>query len=786
MRLVYLALGWCAGIVLAANSSNHLPTAWLGLSALALIALWFSRHHPIQRSLMIILLAATLGGLRFALTPAGNDLVRFNLTGGLTIQGVIAEAPDIRDDRMQVRVRAETLTQGGHTYAVRGDLLVQASRGIDVGYGDRIRATGHLITPAQFDTFSYADYLARGGIFSIMPNAAVTPIAFGEGSPLTAALLDVKDRAGRAIGEHLPEPASGLLRGILLGDERGIAPQLEDDFARTGAAHLIAISGFNMIIISSTILKLLLRLRVSPRGAAAAAAVVIVIYSLFVGANPAVLRAALMSVLLVSGQIVRRRGYVPASLAFAALILSALNPTVLWDVSFQLSFFATLGLALFADPLSARFDRLLGRLLAPKIARRVGDFLTEPLIVSLAAQIMVTPLIALYFGRVSLVSLPVNLLVVPIQAPLLILGGLATLTAVLLPFAAALAQVLFWFDLVLLSWTIGVVRAFARFPLADVTVSIDPRLVALFFTVIIGWAIMHATQPDWLLRLARLARSRATTLATAFAGAAILILTGALIISRPDGQLHLWVLDVGHSNGVLIQTPGGAHILVDGGPYPSRLLTALGDRLPFNDRTLEVIAITQPDPNDYGALPSVLTRYQAGLVLTNGQPNLSDSFAELEAAIAPYNVLVVQAGYTLEFGDGVVLEVLAPLTAPGLSDEMDDGGLVLRLRYGEVSFLLPSDLSLEGQAALLETSYMNSATVLQIPKHGAAYGLSDDFLGVVAPQMAVVQADAANRRGEPNPDTLAQIGDLPIYRTDRGGTVHFQTNGVEIAVTQER
>lgn len=786
MRLVYLALGWCAGIILAANSSIPFPNAWLGLSALALLALWFSRHHPLQRGLMIVLLAATLGGLRFALTPASNDLVRFNLTGGLTIEGVIVEAPDLRDDRVQMRVRAETLTQGGHTYAVTGDLLVQAARGVDVGYGDRIRATGHLITPAQFDTFSYADYLARAGLFSIMPNAAITSVASGQGSPLVAGLLDVKARAGSAIANHLPEPAAGLLRGILLGDERGIAPQLEEDFARTGAAHLIAISGFNMIIISSTILKLLLRLRVSPRWAAVIAAIVIVVYSLFVGANPAVLRAALMSILLVSGQIIRRRGYVPASLAFAALFLSALNPTVLWDVSFQLSLFATLGLALFADPLAARFDRLLGRLFAPAVARRIGDFLTEPLIVSLAAQITVTPLIALYFGRVSLVSLPVNLLVVPAQAPLLILGGLATLTAVLLPFAAALAQILYWLDLVLLSWTIGVVRAFARLEIADVTVSLDPRLTALFFIVMIGWAMMHATQPEWLLRLARMVRGRATLVATVFAGAAIVILTGALILSRPDGELHVWALDVGHSNGVLIQTPGGAHILVDGGSYPSRLLTALGDRLPFNDRTLEVVAITQPDPSDYGALPSVLVRYEAGLVLTNGQPNLSDSFAELEAAIAPFEVLAVQAGYRLEFADGVVLEVLGPQTPPSLSDDLDAGPLVLRISYGDVSFLLPSDLSIEAQAALLESSYAASASVLQLPRHGAARGLSDDFLNRVAPQMAFVQIDPANRRGEPDPDTLAQLGDIPLYRTDRGGTLHFRTDGVELSVAQER
>ena len=143
---------------------------------------------------------------------------------------------------------------------------------------------------------------------------------------------------------------------------------------------------------------------------------VIAVYSLFVGASPGILRAALMSGLLVVGSQLNRRTFVPTSLALAVVLLSLGDPSVLLDIGFQLSFLAVLGLSLFVDPLSARFRRLLENLLPARAAAVLHSFLNEPLIVTIAAQITTLPLIILYFGRLSLVALPVNLLIVPVQA----------------------------------------------------------------------------------------------------------------------------------------------------------------------------------------------------------------------------------------------------------------------------------------------------------------------------------------------------------------------------------
>lgn len=786
MRLVYIAFGWVAGIVLAANNtsgSSIVPLIWLGLAGLSLLALWLSWQEKTQRYVAIALVAFACGGLRMSLVPTTSQIALFNNTGGLTVQGVVIAEPDRRDDRTQLRVAAETVTRAGQTYAVDGLVLVRVPRHVDVRYGDRVNATGLLITPAEFDTFSYADFLGRTGVFSIMRQASVEVVASGEGSPVMLAILDLKGRAAQHIAHSLPEPQAALLTGILLGNENNLAPEVRDAFSRAGASHIIAISGFNMVILSGAVMGLLERARVRPRTAAVIGIAVILLYTIFVGANAAVVRAAVMSSLLVIGAVIRRKTYVPASLAFVAVIMSLHNPTVLWDVSFQLSFFATLGLALYVDPLSRHFDHLLARYFPPSLTRTISGFLSEPLIVTIAAQITTLPLIVLYFSRLSLVALPINLLIIPAQALLLILGLIATLIAFIIP---ALAQILYWYDLLLLSWTTGIVRLLAELPFADVEFHVDPRLIVLYYALLIGVALMQATQPVWVRQLGNLLQKRAVTTATALTGFATILLISAAFISRPDNALHVWLLDAGHSNAVLVQTPGGAQVLVDGGRFPSRLLTALGDRMSFNDREIEVLVLTQPDENEFAALPAVLDRYATGVVLTNGYINLGEAYETLQQRLADRNVIEVRAGYQLELDDGVIIDILHPQTQPQPGDSLDDFAIALRVRYGEASFLLPSDLSIAGQQIMLENGHWPLSTVLQLPQHGSIRSLDAQFLSAVQPQVAVVQADPANLRGDPDPDVLNELGEIPLYRTDEHGTIHLWTDGESLWVESER
>ena len=783
MRLIYVALVWVTGLWIAAALQGIVPPLfWLILMAVSaglLVAVWAGS----QRWFALCCLVFAAAGLRYAFVPQTSDLVQYHGDTGVQITGLVIGEPDLRDTQVQLRVEVDTIVLAGRARQTSGLLLLSAPRYLPVSYGDRVQASGYLRSPAEFDTFSYADFLGRQGVFSIMSDADVRVIGQGDVSPFLTAVYSIKSLAHDSIRRALPDPQAALLAGILLGNERGIDTALADDFSAAGASHIIAISGFNMAVIAGLVMRLMGLLTVRQGLAAFAGITVLAVYTLLVGANAAVVRAAIMSSLLILAPLLRRQVFVPASLAFVALIMTAQQPAVLWDISFQLSFMAVLGLTLFAEPLSRYFNASLAAILPTGLARSVAGVLNESLVVTIAALITTLPLIVLYFQRLSLLVLPVNLLIIPVQAALLFIGGLATLLAFVLP---SLAQLFYWMDYVLLSWSIGVVRSFARISFADVAFVVDPRLILLYYVLILGGAFMLATKPDWSVRLGRVLRKRIVWVTGSIAASLLLILMLGLALSRPDAKLHVWVFDIGHTQSILIQTPGGAHILVDGGRFPSRLLTALGDRLPFNDQHIDLLILTQPDYFDLAALPAVLERYDVSLIWTNGQTETSVDYAPVEVALASREVLAVRAGYEVVFGDGTRIEVLHPFDRPSAAAGLNEGAIMLRLTYKDLSFIISGDASIAAQERVLSGDTWPLASVLVLPQHGTTRSLSPEFLRAVQPSLVLVQADPANRLGDPDPDTLSLLGDIPVLRTDRYGTIHLWTDGELLYSQTER
>jgi competence protein ComEC len=780
MRLIYVTLAWCAGIVYAASLREPMVALWMIGAVSAAVAGVLLRR---ARWALVVAACFAFGSVRYLVHPTTSALAAYNRMGGATITGVVSRMPTLSGDNRMLTIAAESIDTGrGTVERVSGNVLVQAPLSTLAQMGDRVQVTGGLFAPSRYGNFSYADYLARADIYTLMRETSVEIVQVGAEDSMLARLAALRSQAAARIARAMPEPEAGLLTGILLGDESWISPALEDDFAATGAAHIVAISGFNMIVVSGVVTGVLARMRMKKRRAAILSIVVVAIYTIFVGASAAVVRAALMSGLLIVGKSMRRKTFIPASLAFSAVMLSMINPLTLWDVGFQLSFAAVMGIALFADALTAQFDRAMRRLLPKKIAQRLVDGLSEPLIVSLAATIATLPLTALYFGRVSVVTLAVNVIIVPLQSLVLVVGGLATGFALV---NETVGNIVFGFVFVLLAVTIDVVRMFANLPFASIDTEIHRHIIAGFFAIAGWYMLMRASQPNGFVKFSSWITShrvRSVVIAVMIVGAMIGI---AYWDSQPDGRLHVWVLDVGHSHGVLIQTPGGLHILIDGGRYPSTLLTQLGDRLPFYKRMLDLLVITHPDANEYGALGDVTRRYAVNAAMTNGQPNSAPDYARLLETIGREKIVMPTAGYATTTPDGVTIEILNPVSAPETRDSFGVTTLVVRVHYGASVFLFPSDLSAEGQAGLLEAGVDIRATALIVPQHGAEDALDAAFVAAVAPEMALLQLDPNNIWGDPAPDALALLGDTRMYRTDEGGTIHIETDGERLTVNYE-
>lgn len=505
-------------------------------------------------------------------------------------------------------------------------------------------------------------------------------------------------------------------------------------------------------------------------------------YVVLVGAGASVVRAAIMgSLFIIAFYMMGRPTFAPALLFVAVIAMTLINPLILWDVGFQLGFAATLGLMLYVGPWSRWTETRLTGLAGPEGARRTTRIVADVALATLAAMLLTLPLIAYYFGQISLISPLANLLVLPSQPGVMIWGGLAALTGLVSP---AVGQLFAWVAWIFLTWTIGLVRVFASVPLASVPVRVTPLAVISTYVIIFG--------ATWLVRMSPEKRSnclagwsRNLTLKVALgAGALLALLAVVWAGSQPDGDLHVSFLDVGQGDATFIQTPSGRQILVDGGAYPTVLSDHLGREMPFWDREIDILIATHADTDHLAGLPAVFGRYQVGRLVTNGLPAEEQAYKALMAAAdeAQTPVHHALAGEIIAIDDGVRLEILNPAT-DGLSQTADrsdnDNSVALRLVHDDFSLLLTGDASQAVEEEMLNSGRLLSAVVYKAGHHGARDSSSSTFLEAVRPQYVVVSAGEGNRFGHPHPEMLERAGSVgaAVLRTDELSTIEVVSNG---------
>ncbi len=773
----YLAVvggaAWLVGIGVAAAVAVG-PGFWLlmGVAALAgAVALWQAGRAGL---VLAAAAALALGGARLAFARPAIDagaLAYYNGRVGVEVRGEVVAAPERSDTSLRLRVAARELVVDGATLPVEGVVTVQTYRYPAVDYGATVSLRGDLASTDDVGSAGYAAYLQRQGIYSVMSYPDVTVLATGGGAPLRRVLLAVRERGRATLAAILPEPQASLLTGILLGDDSGLPETTTAAFKTTGMTHIIAISGFNIALIIALLDRLTAPLL--PRRTAALVIVVfLVFYTLLVGAAASVVRAALMGITYLIGlRLLGRQTWALAGLFVAAFLMTLLDPNTLWDVGFQLSFAATLGLMLYATAWTRQLDRGSEALLSPTMARPVRQLLREGVVVTLAAQVLVMPLLLYHFGRLSLASLPANLLVLPAQPAVMFSGGVALFASLLLPAAGRKVAVPAW---LFLTYTLAVIDRLAAVPWASVPLSLSPLgLVAAY--VAIGALTLLATRDGATGRtMAERLRPRAVSV-TALAGVAVvLVLAGAWWLERPDGRLHVAFLDVGQGDAIFIQSPGGAQVLIDGGRYPSVVLERLGEQMPFWDHSLDLVVATHPDDDHVAGLPEVVARYDVARVITNGATaDDAPAYATLLADGAAVHVAV--PGETIDLGDGARLDILSA----GGGDGRNDASVVARLTYGALSVLLTGDAEAAAESALLAGGRPLGSVVLKAGHHGANTSSSAAFLRAVAPQVIVISVGTDNTYGHPAPAMLARAADIgaTVLRTDQLGTIEVISDG---------
>jgi len=709
MPFIYLSTGWLIGIWLA--SAFKLPIEFLLLSGLsAFIGIFLWRDTRRAKLIWLSVLFAAIGGARYLISLPHFDntsLSTYNGVGEVTVEGVLVAEPDVRDTYINLRVNADRITlPDRNTYSINGLLLTRPSRPNEFRYGDRVRVTGELIAPPEFATFDYKDYLARQGIYAMIDRPRLSVLAHDQGSPILAAIFAFRARARDVIAQILPEPSASLLTGILLGDDSGLPSAVQDEFRATGTTHIIAISGYNITILIGILSAITIGF-VGRRRAFYIMLIGLSAYAVMVGGSASVVRATIMGLLMLWADHLGRQYAAPNALFASGLIMTAVDPNTLFDVGFQLSFVATLGLMIYARPFAKVTEKLLTRLFSNTLARQIVGVVNDAVLVTLAAQVATLPLLMAYFRQLSLVALITNPLVLPAQTGVMVFGLVALGAGLIL---IPLGQVLAWLAWIFLAWTLNVIHLFASIPNAAIPLDyISPIWIAAYYGILLGVTWYLKRPIDQRPTKIRQLLTKRNLLVS---GGLAAVLIGVAVSWQPDRQLHVIVLDV-ENHLVLVQTAEGRIILIGGSNSPSGLLAAVGGQLPFWKREIDLLIVPRADAAELNGLLSILDRYRVKQVVAVEVPTTNRAGNEWRTALLKANLqpidlqaLNVEPGCDITFDQTSV--VINSSLAIG-SSELADINVIAA----------PIDrLPQRPQVILSWTAYSTDPRVINLTEHG--------------------------------------------------------------------
>ena len=647
----------------------------------------------------------------------------------------------------------------------------------------------------------FAAHLRRGGIAAelLVDRASAT----GRRRGGLAGLLDgMRARAERAVGAGLPEPEAALALGMVLGQDEEIDESTRQDWRDSGLAHLLAVSGQNVMLLVALAVPLLALARAGPRARGGALLVLVALYVPLAGAGPSLQRAGIMGMAGIAAMILSRPASRWYALLLAAAATLALNPRVSADPGWQLSFVAVAGILTMGRPLAGALGRAGGELLRHPphpAALALVRGLADAVAITLAATIATAPVVAFHFGAVPLAGLVANLLALPAVAPAMWLGMVKAalgLLATALPPADTVAELLGPPTRVPLAYLERVAERCADLPGGRLALPLDSPIAVcaayglLAVSLLALRAVRHRrgsgeSRVGLAERAAAWRRARRS-----FRIAVVVLVLLALGLATaaglgspaPPGDLTVRFLDIGQGDATLIQHPDGTAVLFDGGPPEggvTRLLRRAGVR------RLAVVVATHASRDHHGGLVDVLDRYPVGMLLDGGDGNHHPGLQAVRDEAARLGIRTVKAvaPMTLRAG-GLVIRVLSPLPRPAgpAPEDPNPRAVVAVVSSGAFDLLLSADAESE---ALLPLN-LPDVEAMKVPHHGSSDPGLPQVLHRLRPEIAGIEV-GPNTYGHPAPSTLAALdrANVTTYRTDRDGTVTVTVTHGRMNVTTE-
>lgn len=846
--LAQLAVAFAAGICAADYFSVRLGVL-LGVvcSVLALVLLL---KKLLQVAGIILLSAVFCTGV----VLAGIER-RSNSTSGIrnlveqpgTLTGWLDGPPEFARDRVYLSLRVEEPASG------RVSLLLPLRKATSINelqlrYGTRIRVNTTLERDGGYrnpGVSSLAEFLDRNGYDAsgiVRSPASITRLEDTRVFPPLAWLYDWRARLQQQIDARFAPETAGVLDATLLGNRYNLSYSASERFREGGTFHVLVISGLHISFIGGLMFLLMRRLTRRRLAQFMLPAVIVWAYSIAVGADASVVRAALMFTFAGLATIVFRQSNSLNALGAAALVLLIHSPKELFDPSFQLTFLSVLAIVVIAWPLLLKLSaigswypsrstpyppacsRVLKtcceflfwreqkwtqelarsshkyRLFKSEAARWAGRYHVQPVlrymfgavVVSASVQLMLLPLMIVYFHRLSLSSLVLNIVVSALLAALVAVAVLALIVSqVSVGLSAPLIKLADAIDWMM----VHSVDPFSSFGLASLRLPEYSGPASLIYAIyylpllFLVVALLHWQPLGSRLQRECKLRRYVPSLSCAQLLLLLVLVLHPLSTARADGRLRVDFLDVGQGDSALITMPDGTTLLVDAGGNSIDAARRIGETVVSEYlwwrglSHIDYVLATHADADHIDGLNDVLKNFSVRAALIARRPANDTEFVKFSKSLTQTKTYseAIQAGDMIRFGD-VKVDVLWP---PSDGDKWtNNDSIVLKIQLGKHSILLTGDIEQAAEKALLASQQQLRADILKVPHHGSKTSSTEGFILATKPNVAIISVGRNSRFGHPHKDVVErwQTNGATVLTTGKCGTITIITDGQELSL----
>lgn len=805
---IFISHAWCKG----------LSSGMLGLIAGGLFLISCCLLYQKSKYLWLVLccLLLCLGGMRYEMSMAISDRNIANYAdqeGKIT--GILEGNPKIVPDEagklhLRYLVQVSSIDRGKGPEKAVGKLIVygkdgslaQNIKGNQVTKmdwqklgrsGDRITVSGTIRAlhgyqnPGRVDTVMAAR--AQGVTAQMSAGKYSLEIKEESGDELLRLAGNVRESYRIRMEQMMSQQDAAAIFAMLFGGYQGIKPELLNSFTTTGIVHILSVSGSHITLMAGTAGIIGKVLRLPEKATASLAALTIMFYSLLAGAIPPVIRSALMGIITLLALTLGRERDAQHVLSITALGLLVYNPLLLFDISFQLSFGATAGLLYLAPAIRSYLQEKMPNLLASSLAVTIG------------AQLAVLPLLAWYFNTVSLSALAANLCITPIVEGVIVIGLFAGLLASVLPM---LGNIFFLLASVMLGLVYELSKLVAGMPGSQLYLpSVGLVLGGCYYLGLVLLLykeeiidLLYIKCPGLMARYSRQVLGRwyamqhreRLQVIVLFGLMLAVLCIGYRLWQPKEMQVHF--LDVGQGDAALVITPHGHAFMIDTGgsrnqSYNIGTMVDVPYLLHYGVRQLDYIFLTHAHEDHAAGVKGIIEKLPVKAILIGheGSEEYLKTFGTGKAAKVEKLLAPLTANTSMEL-DGVKIQVLyAPEFKEAAGNSAATGNEfsnLLRVSYGNASFLFTGDMVVAQEEELLQKKVPLQSTVLKVGHHGSHTSSSLAFLQAVKPRWAVISVGYGNNFGHPHQDILQRLQQLPdteVLRTDKQGAIIFRTDG---------